>query len=210
MVKRLLLCLGLGLAAACADPAIPDRTDSYGFDDGFGDVFRWPQEWLPVRIYADERGPMRKLISQGVAAWEAQFLYGEWRAELVADSNAADVIIRWSGTVPPDVPPDTGSIQVIACSGLTQIVIDSASNAVERPIRVTANELGSFSPEFVIACYRRVLRHELGHTLGLLQHSSQTFDLMAAQPAVYLPTERDRVTAEILYHTTPTIGPPPR
>jgi predicted Zn-dependent protease len=207
-VKRALV--GLAVLAACADPTLPNRQDRYAFDDGFGEVFRWPQGSLPVRIYADDRGPMRALVSRGVAVWEAQFLYGEWRAVLVTDSNAADVVIRWSGAVPADVPPDTAGIGVNACSGLTQIVIDSASNAVERPIRVTASELGSFSPELVIACYVRVVTHELGHTLGLLQHSAQTFDLMAAQPAVYRPSARDRATVEVLYHTAPTIGAPPR
>jgi hypothetical protein len=206
-VRRALV--GLAVLAACADPTIPDRQNRYAFDDGFGEVFRWPSSHLPVRIYADERGPMRALVSQSIAAWEAQFLYGEWRGQLVSDSNTADVVIRWGGAVPPDVPPSPG-MPVNACNGLTQIVIDSASNAVERPIRVTASELGSFSPETVIACYVRVLAHELGHTLGLLQHSSDVFDLMAAQPAVPGPSLRDRLTAEVLYHTTPTIGAPPR
>lgn len=206
-MKRALI--GLAVLAACADPTLPDRQDRYAFDDGFGEVFRWPASHLPVRYYADDRGPMAKLVALAIAAWEPQFLYGEWRAVLVADSADADVIVRWGGAVPPDVPPASG-VPVFACSGLTQIVIDPAGNAVERPIRVTANELGSFSPEVVIACYVRVLTHELGHTLGLLQHSSQAFDLMAAQPAVSVPGIRDRVTAEVLYHTPPSIGAPPR
>jgi predicted Zn-dependent protease len=96
---------------------------------------------------------------------------------------------------------------VFACSGLTQIVVDSASNAVERPVRVTVNELsGTATAEQLVACYARVLTHEIGHTLGLLQHSTEPTDLMAAQPTARAPSTRDRMTAEVLYHTVPTIG----
>lgn len=204
-MKRALLVLAV--AAACAEPTIPGR-QSYGFDDGFGGVFHWPADHLPVRFYIDDRGPMRTLMSEGLAAWQAQFLYGEWRATLEPDSNRADVIVRWGGPVPPNVPPDEGA-PVFACSGLTQIVIDSATDAVERPMRVSVNELtGTFTPEQRVACYARVLTHEIGHTLGLFQHSAQIDDLMAAQPIVRTPSARDRMTAEVLYHTTPTIGAP--
>ena len=207
-MKRTLL--SLALAAACADPTIPDRKAAYAFDDGFGAVFRWPGNRLPVRFYADERGPMRTLVAQGLAAWEAQFLYGEMSGVLVTDSTGADVIVRWAGTVPPDVPPDTGP-PAFTCSGVTQIVLDGAGMAVAEPLRVTVNDLGGpAAPPQRVACSARVVTHELGHSLGLLQHSGQATDLMASQPLVSRPTTRDRVTAEVLYHTTPTIGPPPR
>ena len=209
-MKRLVPGICVALAMGCTDPTIPDRSDSYGFDDGFGDVFRWPSDRLPVRFYPDDRGPMRALLAGGVAAWEAQFLYGEVSGAIVNDSNAADVIVRWGGAVPSDVPPDTGA-PAFVCSGLTQIVIDSAGTAIEGPIHITLSDLGGTpTPGQLVACYARVVTHELGHSLGLLQHSGQSTDLMAAQPAVRLPTTRDRVTAEVLYHTTPTIGPPPR
>jgi predicted Zn-dependent protease len=208
MVKRALL--SLALAAACTDPAIPDRRDAYGFRDPSGAVFRWPADRLPVRFYADDRGPMRTIVAQGIAAWEAQFLYGELRGTLVSDSTDADVIVRWGGAVPPDVAPDTGA-PVSSCSGVTQVVFDTAGTTLAEPMRVTVNDLGgaATAPQRV-ACAARVTTHELGHSLGLLQHSGQATDLMAAQPLVDRPTTRDRITVEVLYHTAPTIGPPPR
>ena len=203
MVKRALAVLLV--VAACTDPAIPAR-QPYGFDDGLGEVFRWPAGFLPVRYYLDDRGPMRTLATDGLASWEAQFLYGEWHATLEPDSNVADVIVRWSGPVPPDVAPDPGP-PAFACTGVTQLAFDSVSGAVQLPIRIAVNALtGTFTPEQLVACYARVIPHELGHSLGLLQHSTQSDDLMAAQPLVRVPSARDRMTAEVLYHTAPTIG----
>lgn len=203
MVKRALALLVV--VTACGDPTIPTR-QPYPFADPFGDVFRWPAGLLPVRYYIDDRGPMRALVTEGLGSWEAQFLYREWRGVLEPDSNVADVIVRWGGPVPPDVAPDPGP-PVPACGGLTQIVLDAVGGNVERPIRITVNELsGTFTPEQLVACYARVLPHEIGHSLGLLDHSPQTDDLMAAQPLVRVPSDRDRMTAEVLYHTPPSIG----
>jgi len=60
----------------------------------------------------------------------------------------------------------------------------------------------------VVNCLERVTIHELGHTLGLFAHSTSELDLMHPNPRVRVPSPADRATAEILYHTAPTIGPP--
>lgn len=199
----------LGLVLACGEPTVPARQAAYGFDDGLGEVFRWPDERLPVRFYADARGAMPALVTRALGVWEEQFLYGEFAGVLTTDSASADVIVVWSGGVPPDVPPDPGA-PVNACTGLTRLVIDSATNALDSAIVITAQSLaGSATDAQRAACFQRVVAHEVGHSLGLLQHSAQAGDLMAAQPVVDRPTTRDRVTVEVLYHTPPTIGPPP-
>ena len=56
----------------------------------------------------------------------------------------------------------------------------------------------------------RVVVHELGHSLGLLAHSPNTQDVMTSNPLVQQLSERDRETAEVLYHTAPTIRAPGR
>lgn len=209
-MKSRLLLLALLALLACDAPAIPQRVPAYPFDDGAGDVFRWPETHLPVRFYADSRGPMPMLAARGFRIWEAQFLYGEFRGVPIADSSSADVIVTVAGPVPVDVPPDSGP-PLPVCSGLTRFVIDSANNSVDSAIVITVQRLaGTATDGQVIACFRRVIAHEVGHSLGLLRHSPDTADLMAAEPLVDRPTERDRMTAEVLYHTVPTIGPPRR
>ena len=87
MVKRIVL---VAAALACADPTIPSRQAAYPFDDGLGEVFRWPAGRLPVRYYADARGAMAALVRQGLAAWEDQFLYGEFDGVLASNAMLSD------------------------------------------------------------------------------------------------------------------------
>jgi len=202
------------LAAAC-EPTAPLR-DCIGCAYDFADtippdtlVFHWPAAALPVRFYADPRGAMPTLASLGVASWEAQFLYGEFRGTLVSDSNQADVIVRWRSVVPPDVPPDPGT-PVSACDGETVYPSWAIGSAPGRAVRVTLGVLSGYTDAQVAACLQRLVVHELGHAVGLLKHSPNSLDMMYQNPMVAAPSSRDRNTAELLYHTNATVVPPPR
>jgi len=52
--------------------------------------------------------------------------------------------------------------------------------------------------------------HEMGHSLGLVRHSPSTLDIMNGIPTVSWPSDEDRRTIEVLYHTKATVVPPPR
>lgn len=195
------------LALGCSEIATPVRAPRYLFEIG-GDVFHWPGDRLPVRYFADPRGTMTSLVREGLATWEIQFLYGEFRGMLVTDSIAADVIVRWQDSVPRDVPPDTAGA-LGACDGVTTYQIDTTST-MEGPIHVALLLRPGFTTAQIAACVHRVVAHELGHTLGILTHSPAPTDLMFDTPGTQIPTHRDRNTVQVLYHTTSTIAPPPR
>jgi len=195
------------LTAGCSDIIPPSRTPRY-LADAAGDMFHWPADRIPVRYFVDPRGALPRLVHNGLSAWQDQFLYGEFRAVVVADSTAADVIMRWQDSVPADVPPDTAGA-LGACDGVTTYVLDS-TKTMTGPEHVSLRvRLGYTLPQ-IAECFRRVVTHELGHSLGILSHSPATTDLMYGTPAIERPTERDRNTAQVLYHTAPTIFPPPR
>lgn len=215
MSRRVLLPAVLALAA-CKDPAIPDRSFAYSFADTIIigtdttiDLFRWPEHRLPVRFWADPRSNMSFLVSRAVRVWEAQFLYNEFRGELVSDSNRADVIVLWADSVPPDVQPDTTPPN--SCAGNTILEFDTTGTALSGPIHVYLTVLGvSATTARVQGCMRRLAIHEIGHALGLLRHSPYPDDIMTGSPDVTnVPSPFDRRSIETLYHMTPTIRPPP-
>jgi predicted Zn-dependent protease len=207
---------GAAIGVGCSDPAAPDRSFAYSFADTIIvagdtsiDLFRWPDNRLPVRFWADPRGNMAFLVERAVRAWEDQFLYGEFRGDLVTDSTRADVIVRWTDSVPPDVLPD--STLPNSCGGLTTFDYDTTGFTLSGPIHVSLSVLsGPASAARVQGCMRRLAIHELGHALGLLRHSPFPDDIMYGSPAVNYPSRFDRRSIETLYHSSPTVAPPPR
>jgi hypothetical protein len=211
-VKRCWLgVIAAGVIAACTDPMVPSRAATYGFADAFGDVFHWPSDRLPVRVFAQPRGDLRDRVQDALDAWEGQLLYGEFRGVLVDDSASADVVVRWSDSVPPAVDPDPGP-PVKACGGVTHATLDSTAEALADPFDTEISILTGtvFTPGQVEACVRRTVVHEFGHILGLFQEAPDTLAVMYTPPLVNIPAPIDRRTVQVLYHTAATLGPPPR
>jgi hypothetical protein len=199
---------------ACADIAAPTRSNAYEWRliipgaTGAPDTlsFHWPQSRLPVKVWAEDIFGLPDHTRNGIAQWKASFLYREFDAVIVSDSNVADVIVS-SGTAIKGGFSVFGLHSAMApqCEGGTDFELPPDSREIQPPIRVFVNpRLDPASPG-VTECMALTTTHELGHAIGIFAHSPVATDLMFADPVVSGPSERDRSTAELAYHTEPTL-----
>jgi len=214
-----LLCLAGGPALlSCADIATPSRTIAYEWRRIVATAtgpdtlsFHWPQSRLPVRVWAEDTLNLPAHVQHGLGRWDAAFLYGEFRSVVVSDSSVADVIVT-SGIAPKGGFSVTRleSFMAPECQGATDIELDASGHQILPPIRVYVDPRFEPSSPGVDACMALTTTHELGHSLGIFNHSPNSDDLMFADPTVTDLSPRDRATAELAYHTEPTLTIAPR
>ncbi|MBA3257861.1 MAG: hypothetical protein H0T68_00145 [Gemmatimonadales bacterium] len=202
-------------AVACGDIASPVRDDLYEWRlivpaaVGTDTVhFHWEQEDLPVRVWVagDEVEALPSLMQRAIDTWESVYLYREFQAELVSDSNTAHVIVR-------GVPAPSKAVRSVRlpsalapeCDGATDLDVSPDLRELTLPIRIFINPRATPDTPGLGDCLALTSIHELGHALGIFEHSPNQTDIMFADPQVDLPSRFDRGTAEALYHLPPTI-----
>lgn len=206
-----LIAAGVGLS--CADIASPSRSDVYEWrfivasGPGAADTlsFHWPRSRLPVRIWTQDTLDLPAHVAHGIEQWKAAFLYGEFDAVQVADSNSADVIVRAESPAKPAGASRMESSAAPECEGGTDIVPAPDSPEILYPVRVFL--LPRFDPATpgVAECLALTATHELGHALGIFAHSPVETDIMFVDPVVSTLSPRDRATVERAYHVQPNL-----
>jgi predicted Zn-dependent protease len=156
---------------------------------------------LPVRIWVEQdQYQLPDRVREGISRWKAAFLYSEWDAVLVADSASADVLIR---TIQPPFPVTPSTVRVhaqsLSCLGATDVDTVATRFQLRVPIRAYIYTSTPTAPDLT-ACLRTVAAHELGHTMGLFQHSDSAPDLMYTAPTAEGLTARDITTVVKAYH----------
>jgi hypothetical protein len=217
--QRLLLCAAGGILLACADIAAPNRSNAYEWrrlvGAGGGEVdtmsFHWATEDLPVRFWAEDSLNAPEHVASAIEQWQAAFLYGEFSGVVVPDSTTADVIVR-IGLAPKGGFSVRRLESVLApeCQGATDVELSTSGQQVVRPIRVYVNPRFAVGLPGVDECLAFTTTHEIGHALGITAHSPNPDDIMYADPLVAGLSARDRSTAELAYHTPPTLTIAPR
>jgi hypothetical protein len=203
--------LGILIAGAgCADIASPTRSQIYEWrliestGPGTTDTlsFHWPGSRLPVKIWAEDSLNLPAYVAAGIDQWKAAFLYGEYDAVTVADSNLADVIVHIG-------PPSKIGIESVhlgsvapECEGATDFELPAGSRELQVPVRISINPRFDPSSPGVDQCLALTTLHELGHSIGIFTHSPNTSDIMYFDPMVSSLSSSDRATAEVAYHTT--------
>lgn len=201
------------VALACGEISAPDRSDHYEWRlvvnyDSLGPrldtlSFHWPRSSLPVRIWVEDAEELPASVSRGIGLWKGALLYGEWDARLVSDSLTADIVVRLGpspGPVPPPVLARLRSALLPQCDGVTEIDTVSTRFELSLPLHVFINPLSLPGDPDLPRCLNVTVAHELGHSIGVFQHSPDANDLMFAQPAVDPLSRRDMNTIQVIYH----------
>jgi hypothetical protein len=208
----LLVVVGAGLS--CADISAPTRSSAYEWrlitptGPGTADTlsFHWPHSRLPVKVWAQDTLNLPAHARNGIAQWEAAFLYGEFAAVMVSDSNVADVLVTAGNAIKGGFSVTSlESMLAPECEGGTDFDLSVGSREIQPPVRVFLNLRSAPAAPGVEECLALTTTHELGHAIGIFAHSPAPTDLMYADPTVPSPSERDRATAELAYHTEPTL-----
>ena len=192
-------------AAGCGDIGAPLRTEIYEWRLTSGPdtlSFHWPRASLPVRFFVEDTLDLATHTEVAIAAWKDAFLYREFDGTLVTDSAQADVIVR------AGFPPPGGGILVgraPECEALTDLELEFDSRTLHLPVHIYI--VPRFNPSLPAtqACFSLVMTHEVGHAIGIFRHSLDPADIMFFNPTVSVPSERDRQTAEVVYHAPVTV-----
>jgi hypothetical protein len=197
-------------AVACGDIGAPVRSDLYEWrletpavpGPGLDTLsFHWAREDLPVRVWVEDAFGLPDHMARAIDVWQSAFLYGEFDATLVSDSATADVIVR--GGTPDDKLRRLRLHSALRpeCAGVTDLDIDVATHELRLPIRVFVDPRSLPDDPGIAPCLALTSIHELGHALGIFNHSEDPDDIMYVDPEVDLPSNRDITTAEAAYHT---------
>ena len=223
-MKRLLLLAAVAMTAACESATVPARAegDLYDFrlvvSQADSLVLRWPVG-STIRVFVnrgtdmDRFNSLRSAFTHGAEVWQSAALYGEYRITEVSSADHADAILAWSGDVLPVVTSDCAPGGSRAYT--TFCLDDSGSHLRPFPLANT-DRLGTVRFLLTIRSTEggsqprvdALVAHELGHLLGIAQHSIVVTDLMYEdQINLSVPNARDRATVQVLYHTKPDITP---
>lgn len=202
-------------ALACGEGAGPSRVEPYDWQliipyDSAGFridslTFHWPRSSVPVKIWVEDQSGLPGHITAAIQLWRDAFPGGAWSATVMADSNTADIIVR-------HLPASSALSAVrretrrLSCEGATAVDTVATRFQLRLPMRVYVYPSVPGAPD-INECLATASAHELGHALGILQHSPDPADLMYSTPTATAPTDRDLSSARAAYQAPADMVP---
>ncbi|HSJ14208.1 MAG TPA: matrixin family metalloprotease [Longimicrobiales bacterium] len=221
-MTRLMIALGVLTLTACESATLPPRrsADVYEFrlPTTPPAVLHW-RAGTTVRVYvssdAATRATLADALAAGAAEWNRYALFAEYRLQATTSLDDADVVLRWMHE--PSELDLTGCLPAGARAVTTFCLADPdsvaaglyrfpAADGAETDVRMVVSVLGSEAT--IAGRVASLVTHELGHVLGIAQHSDVAADLMAeTQLSRTTLSARDAATVQTLYHTRPDLVP---
>jgi hypothetical protein len=181
-------------------------------------VLRWPNA-SRIRVFLNpstvdlRNAELTDAFRHARAVWENASLYVDYRFAQAASAQQADVIVTWSGSL---LPVETAQCSPGGGNAFTTFCVNEERTRLV-PFPLTANP-ASGSVRMLVTIrdvmggdaqrVRSLIAHELGHVLGLVQHSPNAEDLMNSNQQLRdQPNTRDRATVQLLYQTHADITP---
>lgn len=202
-------------AAGCGEGTGPARVTPYDWrlllpydSAGFRVdtlTFHWPAANVPVKLWVENQGGLPGHFAAAITLWRDAFPGGAWDAAVTADSATADIIVRY---LPAASGPGASLLATRrqSCEGATAVDTAATRFQLLLPMRIYVYPSILGAPD-VQECLAIASAHELGHSLGILQHSPDPADLMYATPTASAPTDRDLASARAAYQAPADVVP---
>jgi hypothetical protein len=208
------------LLAACDAPTMPARTNVYDFHEGSW-IFRW-NGGSTVRFHVLGSGEtaelLRGLTTAAAAVWNDAALFDDYALVPTASPQEAHVLVRWSDDPLPVLVPEQeatcsaagGRAYVVFCvaadpTRVLRLPFSGAAAGAEGSVRAVVTIQSVQRADTTAA--RRLVLHELGHVLGIWNHSQDPGDVMfGGLLTVDALSAADRATIHVLYRTPPTVS----
>ena len=192
------------LLGACSELASPTRSNAYDWRlivtfDSLGPQldtlsFHWPRSRLPVRIYVEDAGGLPDDVSHGIDLWKTGVsVRGMGRQDHQRLEQRGYHRATGAGAAPRAANPRPRVSDPCCCRSVTAppiSILSPPGSSFGSRVRVYVNPVVPSTDPDLARCLRVTTAHELGHSLGIFQHSPDANDLMfcpagggSAQPA---------------------------
>ena len=203
--------------AACESPSVPFHPGQYDyrlFVAGAGArTFHWGRGTeVPIFVNPDNgqsRASLDRALDAAAGIWTRAATFGEVRVRRTTSLDDAVAVLQWKDAEPVlSTPPDCSGASTGAAftRGCINPSADSLRTWLRRDggdSRVLFSVFVEQRPDLDDALLELLVVHEVGHVLGILNHSNDRGDLMwGGVLEVDAPSGADRQTLRTLYQAS--------